>query len=227
MPPEAKPPVAYCETNWIVALAFPHHQHHRRARLLREQAATGECDVRLPYAALLEARHAIAEEGNRLNAAFAQLRDELGNAVDNGESGFGPIKDSLRSDAMDRYLARSAHAIIEGLLQDRSVRVLRNQEVVCSTMDSIRPVLRFRGKDVVDLYILGAIIADREASNEKDRPAVFFSTNKREFQPRKEDQAKLAHPFYDRYRIVWRGDFDLSPGVRHWQTLFIGEVQQS
>ncbi len=40
MPPSdaVELPIAYCETNWIVALAFPHHQLHGQAKRLLEHA---------------------------------------------------------------------------------------------------------------------------------------------------------------------------------------------
>src|SRR5271154_6469474 len=112
MPLDARP-LVYCETNWVVALAFPHHQHHKRARELRERAGRGECDLRLPYAALLEARHPTTEESNRLNTAFAVVRDALSNAVQNGWSDFDAASAALGGDAMDRYLGREAPRIIE------------------------------------------------------------------------------------------------------------------
>lgn len=214
MPPS---PIVYCETNWIVALAFAHHQHHRLALDLRERAARAECEIRLPYAALLEAPHAITEESKRLNKAFTLLRDEIANAVQNLQPAFEPIATSLGSDVMDRYLALPALAIVAELEKSALVEKLRDQEPALQRMDEVRGSVNFRGKDAVDLYLLAAVIGDRMARGEEERPAIFFSTNKKEFQPKPESQAKMPERFYGPYRLIWREDFDLEPAVRHWR----------
>jgi len=214
MPPK---PVVYCETNWLVALAFPHHQHHRLARELREQGRRGECEIRLPYAAVLEAPHPIGEESKRIGNAFAVLRDELANAAQNGMLDFTVVAEALRSDAMSRYLARPAPRIVEELVADPSIIKLRGQEVALGRLDEVRSKLTFRGKDAVDLYIIASVVGDRLALADPERPAVFFSADRKAFEPKVETQAKMQEQFYEPYRIVWRGDFDLEPAVRHWQ----------
>jgi hypothetical protein len=62
MPPERRP-IVYCETNWIVSLAYPHHARHAGARDVRERAKLGACELRIPYAAFLEARNPLVEHG--------------------------------------------------------------------------------------------------------------------------------------------------------------------
>jgi predicted nucleic acid-binding protein len=214
-------PIAYCETNWIVALAFPHHQHHRFARDLLERASRGECEIRLPYAALLEARLPIVTEGKRISEAFAHLRDELANAVQNGHSHFAVVAAALQGDEMGRYLLRPVLDTVDKVEVDPAVVVLRDQTVACNAMGKLRPQLAFRGKDVVDLYILAAVIGDRDGGGEPDRPAVFFSTNRKEFEPKSERQAKLRTEFYEPHRIVWHDDFDLDPAVGDWNGRFV------
>ena len=214
-------PIVYCETNWIVALAFPHHQHHRLARELRDQAHRGECEIRLPYAAVLEAPHPITEESKRLGNAFALLRDELANALQNGQADFAAIAASLGSDAMKQYLARPALDTVADLVKDPHIKLLRELEPALRKMDELRSGLNFRGKDRVDLYVLAAVVSDRLADGDMARTAIFFSTNKKEFQPKIEAQAKMGELFYEPYRIVWRSDFDLEPAVRHWKQQFM------
>lgn len=77
----AAAPLVYCETNWIVALAFPHHQLHAVSRELREAARRGECQIRLPGAAILEARGTLSEVGSRLAGSFATLRNDVQQAL--------------------------------------------------------------------------------------------------------------------------------------------------
>ena len=44
---EMTTPIVYCATNWIVALAFPHHQLHRDATNLRsDPPGTAGCEYR-------------------------------------------------------------------------------------------------------------------------------------------------------------------------------------
>jgi predicted nucleic acid-binding protein len=219
MPPSA---IVYCETNWLVALAFPHHQHHRLARDLLERARRSECELRLPYAALLEAPHPINEEGKRLANAFTVLRDELANAVVNGEAAFSVITTALNSDAMNKYLARPALTVLDHVSGDAAIKQLRDHEAVLGHLDEIRGRLNFRGRDTFDLYLLAAIIGDRMGDGEMDRPAIFFSTNKKEFRPKSDPQAKMPDGFYEPYRIIWREDFDLEPAVRHWTSEYAG-----
>jgi len=87
-------------------------------------------------------------------------------------------------------------------------------------MDELRPRLTFRGKDIIDLCLLAAVVGDRSAGSEMDWPAIFFSTNKRVFQPKIETQPKMRQEFYQPYRMVWHDDFDLTPAVLHWQNEF-------
>ena len=47
-------PIVYCETNWVVALAFQHDQLHEAAVQLKDEALAGRYEIRVPDAALLE-----------------------------------------------------------------------------------------------------------------------------------------------------------------------------
>lgn len=222
MPP-SNAPLVYCETNWIVALAFPHHPHHRLARALRERVSRRECELRLPYAAILEARHPIDEESKRLQDALKILRDQISNIRrnDREHEDFKVATDVLDGDAMRSYTQRPAVQIVDELLADPLVVKLRDTPDP-DLMDNLRGILNFRGKDIVDLYLLASIIGDRRSQDPK-RPAVFFSTNKKEFEPKRDPNAKVRKDIYEPERLIWRQDFDLEQGVRHWREKFVVE----
>ena len=221
MPPDSRP-VVYCETNWIVALAFPHHARHGGAREVRDRARRGACVLRIPYAAFLEARNPLAEHSATLTNMIAGVNDALLHAFSNGwaDADFATARTALTGGAMDRYLARQEpQTIVDDLLRDPHLTVLRDPTPALGMMDALRSILNFKGKDLVDLYILAAVIADR-AAQDPDRPALFFSTNKKEFEPKGDPRTRLREQIYRPNRILWRDDFDVDQGVRHWEKEF-------
>jgi hypothetical protein len=219
MPPEARP-LVYCETNWILALALPHHRLHRPAADLLQLARSGGCDLRVPLAALLEAPNAIRREMNTLTSEFTSLADKLRTAVSNGVVQLEPAKAALANiEPLKEYLRRPIADVAANLRSDPAVTVLLDQTVACDTMGQILPRLNFSGKDTVDLFVLGAVVGDR-AREEPARPAIFFSTNRDEFRPKDEAGAKIPADFYVSHRLLWREDFDFSVALRLWRDAF-------
>ena len=76
-------------------------------------------------------------------------------------------------------------------------------------MEHLSQDVRFRGDNTIDFYILAAVVADRIAPKRAGRPAVFFSTDKAQFE-------REAPVFADK-RIVWRSDFQLVAALNDWQ----------
>lgn len=64
-------PIVYVEANWVVACVVAHDDAHKSARRLLGQARNGECELRIPEAAILESRSAVA---NALRRFYKPLR---------------------------------------------------------------------------------------------------------------------------------------------------------
>ena len=154
-------PIVYCETNWIVALAFPHHQLHRDATNLRSESTSGNCRLRIPMTSLLEARGTLGDVANQLATSFTSLRNELATGVRNGLTEFSTIALALQSDAVDRYTQRKTLSILDGIEADPAITVLQDVTSNFEVLRELRAKVEFRGKDVVDLHLLAAIIKDR------------------------------------------------------------------
>jgi hypothetical protein len=155
---------------------------------------------------------------------FTGMTEALGTAFRNGwaDADFAAAETALAGGAMGRYLERGEpQTIIDELLRDPHVTVLRDPTPALGMMDALRSLLSFKGKDLVDLYVLAAVLADR-AAEDPERPALFFSTNRKEFEPKGDPKAKMREQIYRPHRILWRDDFDVEQGVRHWEKEFGG-----
>jgi len=212
----ASPPIVYCETNWIVALAFPHHQLHRASRELREAAQRGECQVRVPAAALLEARGTLSDVSNQLASSFATLRNDVMRAVENGLAEFTELATALRSDVVDTYAQRKTLSLLQELENDPAIHVLDDVQSSISVLRELRHKVRVGPKDLVDLHLLAAIVHDRRAH--PSGVALFFSHNKKEFDPKR---GKVPEYLYRELRLAWSDDFDLPSRLKHWAMLHV------
>lgn len=208
-------PIVYCETNWIVALAFPHHQLHRAAKKLRENSKQGKCELRIPLASLLEARGTLSDVASQLSTSFASLRNSLATASTNGLAEFSAIAQALQSDVVDKYAQRNMLSILVDIEADRTITVLRDVTAHVDVVRELRPKVDFRGRDVVDLHLLAAIFKDRRESAEP--PALLMSHNKKEFDPRRN---KVPAELYEAARLLWRDDFELDTGLGQWNAKY-------
>jgi hypothetical protein len=220
-------PIVYCETNWIVALAFQHDQLHEAAVQLRDEARAGRYEIRLPDAALLEARRRIVSKGNHLSESFARLRDDINLAVKNGYADLTAFSTALQSNAVDLYLQRPVLRILEelgaagSLGRTGAVRAIGTATGFLETVEELRPRVGFAGKDVVDLYILASVILDRR--EHRDAPALFLSANRKEFAPR---ATGVPSDVYAEQRILWWDfrdeQFSLNTALGKWAAKFGG-----
>ncbi|MEX1363274.1 MAG: hypothetical protein AB1Z98_09120 [Nannocystaceae bacterium] len=113
---DADRPLVYCETNWIIDLAFPHREHHRAAKALLDASNRGLCSLHVPLAALLEARRPLKKVKDDLVNDLTTLRDRLVAAARNGVPELMPIHEALDSEALRRYVEREPPSILpEGL----------------------------------------------------------------------------------------------------------------
>lgn len=207
--------LVYCETNWLVALAYPHHQSHKAATTLLTIAQAGGCQLRLPYASLLEARHPIGNAASQLNETFARVRDEIERAFTNGVTALADLVNALKSDAVSQYAQRRVLTIIDDIRHDPCVETFFEPEPTIRLMDEMRLKTKLKGKDIMDLHLFAAIVANRRLTPEA--PAVFYSTNKSEFDPSKNIVPRTV---YEQERLLWAHDFDLQSSIHHWNSRF-------
>lgn len=208
-------PIVYCETNWIVALAFPHDQLHERATQLLEDAKAGKCEIRVPLAAMLEAQGTLPRIAKDFLGSITALRNDLLVAARNGLEGFSPVAQSLEAAALNQYHQRDLPTFLKELESEPSVFVLGDVAGVIPVVHRLRSQVQFATKDVVDHYLLAAVLHDREQS--PAGPAIFMSHNKKEFAPGKK---KVPQEIYDCAKLSWRDDFDLTSALRQWRALF-------
>ena len=208
-------PIVYCETNWIVALAFPHHQLHGVAKKVHEAGKRGECSVRVPAAAILEARGTLSDVSTQLSSSFAALRNDVLRAVENGLAQFSELSVALRSDVVDTYAQRNTLSLLDTLEADSSIRILDEVAAHITTVRELRARLHFDAKDIVDLHLLASIIHDRR--QDIRGPALFFSHNKKEFSPKR---GKVPDDLYAESILVWSDDFDLESRLGQWRALY-------
>ena len=183
--------------------------------------------IRVLDAALLEARRRIVSKGTELTQSFAKLRDDINLAVQNGYADLAGLSAALRSNAVDVYLQRPVLRILDELSATGSigstgaVRAIGTATGFLEAVEELRPQLGFAGKDVVDLYILAAIILDRR--RHPDGPALFLSANRKEFAPR---AAGVPDDVYIEQRILWWDfrdeQFSLSTALGKWTAKFEG-----
>lgn len=76
--------IVYLETNWLVSYVLPHHAWRADARSLLEAADRGECSLRIPVAAFLEARHVVERETGEHTKAVNAVSESLMAALDHG-----------------------------------------------------------------------------------------------------------------------------------------------
>lgn len=198
-------------------MAFPHHALHKVACKLRDDAQQGKCELRIPLASLLEAPGPLSDVANQFLTSFRTLQMSLNTAVQNGQSELREIENSLNPDeVVARYAQRDVLKIVAELEQASEITVLRDIEANFKMLRKLRPLVEFRGKDVVDLHLLAAIVHDRE-NDDKAAPGLLMSHNKKEFDPRK--RAPLEK-IYEDARLLWRDDFNLQSGVAMWNNRF-------
>jgi len=79
----------------------------------------------------------------------------------------------------------------------------------------LRSKIDFKGKDVVDLHLLAAILKDRRENPEG--PALLLSHNKKEFDPTKK---RVPVELYEDAMLLWRDSFELLTGLGQWKAKF-------
>jgi hypothetical protein len=209
-------PIVYVETNWVVAWVVSHDDAHKSAERLLEQAARGECELRIPQAAILESRGAVANAIRRFYDPFEKVKNAVAKAYRNGVPELNHIEAAMNLPAVRAYMTADTEQRRQTLLQHRRLATFADPLPELALMEKLAPLVRMGGVDLKDFYIFTSMVNDRGKTERSGRPAVFFSTNKEEFEPGK----KIDADTYKAYGIVWRPDFQLIAGLKDWADTF-------
>jgi len=212
-------PLVYVETNWIVSTFFRHREKHGSANSLLASAKRGECEIRIPHAALIEARYALDSESNRVQNLVTQISKELATAFRHGATDLDAAVNALKGTSTRSYLATKPDQHINTLKTATGVHLIHDAATEIDELEKIRDVVRLRGVDKFDLYILAAMVANRSKESAV-RPAIFFSENTKEFEPKTDSNAKMPADLYKKHGIVFRSDYDVGTALILWKKSF-------
>lgn len=179
-------PIVYVEANWVVACVVAHDDAHRSAMALLERARRGDCELRIPRVAVLESRSAVANTIRRFHKTFTEVQNAIAKAYRNGVAALSELEATLNTPAIRAYVSMDTEQGRQALLRDEALHVFSDPLPEVALMDQLGALVRMGGTDLKDFYILTAILHDRGAASRTERPAMFFSTNKDEFEPREE-----------------------------------------
>jgi predicted nucleic acid-binding protein len=205
--------VVYLETNWLVSCVLPHHPWRKDARSLLDAADRGDCALRIPKAAFLEARHVVERETQdhtRNVSAVAASFDAAGNNL---------VRQDLRHlatkvvDAEISYRLANPRHELEGLILRCTPFAVHHPLEEQAALDALRPQVGMRGSDIADLHLLGAMLADRDLDPAPE--AAVLSTNSKEFAV-KGTNSKLPRDLYASRRLVYMDTFNLEGARRLW-----------
>ncbi len=227
-------PIIYCETNWIVSLAFQHHQKHKEASELLERARAGEFELRLPIAAILEAPRPIEDEARQFTKTWDAFRAQIQHAFENGHTSFDAIfrtiigadkseKAQVAKLAANYTAQQQSRHVIRELQQSQHIQILSNPNDAIQKFTDIRSKLAFKGADTVDLFILAHVLADR-ANEPCERPAILLSLDEKAFDPTK---GKLDEEFYKENYLAWSSSFNFPHAIARWNEWFQADSSTS
>lgn len=205
--------IAYVETNWIVSCVLPHHSWRAAALALRDAAERGECVLRIPKVAFLEARHVVDRETQDHAKAVTAVSDSFASAARNlGRSELLELAQKVKEAEASYHLA-NPHQELENLIARTERFGFQHPLEEQTELDKLRPVVAMRGTDITDLHVLAAISADRAL--DPAPPAAVLSANSHEFSVTG-NGSKLPRDFYASRRLVYNDRFGLTSARRAW-----------
>ncbi|HRI67077.1 MAG TPA: hypothetical protein PK156_22685 [Polyangium sp.] len=212
-------PIVYVETNWLIAYLFPHERRHRGAKELLDCAERNDCDLRVPLISFIEAHGTMSRVGTSFSDELERVREKLKNVYDAGWAGFNGEQFML-SVTNDAYFTRNLVDLLEKLKNNQAVTHFSHPTDEVSEIGKLGLDLRLYTSDMKDLYILAAILVDlrKIRQQEPDRPALFLSSNEKEFSPKK---SKVTQAFYEHNKLLYWSEFkDLQTSIGKWYSLF-------
>lgn len=213
------PMLLYLETNWLVSCILRHDRWHAEARTILEGAQEGKYVLRVPEVALLEARHVVEREIKKTAKAIVEMQGLLLAAAANIKSDEEKAKCILEAGekltmAEEAYREQHPTRAVEQFRRENQnfISSISNPVDEQRQLEELRALSNgFQGKDIVDLYILGAVVADR--ARDRDRPAAFISTNEAEFAVDKHN-SKLPRDFYGERKLLYLSRFGQALGAK-------------
>jgi predicted nucleic acid-binding protein len=205
--------IVYVETNWLVACVLPHHAYRHEGLGLLDAAERGECALRIPKVAFVEARHVVERETQDHAKAVNTVSSSFEAAARNlGRPELQELARRVKEAEASYHLANPRQAL-ESLIARCSHFGFQHPIDEQAELDALRPAALMRGADISDLHILAAISADRAL--DPAPPAAVCSANSHEFSVTG-NGAKLPRDFYASRRLVYRDTFDLAQARRMW-----------
>lgn len=208
--------LVYVETNWLVSYVLPHHDWRNAARALFNAAKQGECQLRIPKVAFLEARHVVDRATQDHFKAVNAISSSLTAAANNLSSpDLLDLAKKVKEAEASYRLPNPLRALNELIEQCQASgfgfhHPLEEQE----ELDRLRPQVAMRGPDITDLYILAAISAHRALN--PGPPAAVLSANSAEFSDAR-GGSKLPPDFYASRKLVYNAAFNLEGAWEKWE----------
>lgn len=208
------PFVIYLETNWLVSYVVPHHPWRSEARSLLEAADRGECSLRIPKVAFLEAWHVVDRETRSHADAVKSVAGSLSDAAKNlARPELQRVAATIR-EAEASYRLHNPRKELDDLIARCRAFAIHHPVEEQEALDALLPDAGMRGTDIVDMHILSAILADRGLDQAPE--AAVLSANSKEFSVAGE-KSKLPRDVYASRRLVYLDKFNLAGAKRLWE----------
>lgn len=205
-------PIVYVETNWLIACLFPHEQRFKDAIELLAQANNGQCELRVPHIAFIEAEATMEANVNNFTRELEGFEEKLRNAR---KAGF-EVGMYAKQSAND-YLKVDRKTLLNSLKSNPAISTFVDPSGEIAEIGRTKANLKLSTKDMKDLYILCAILVDLR-KQDPTRPALFMNENHKEFSDQK---TKVPLEFYESHRLLYRRGFDnLRTAVGNWTSKF-------
>lgn len=205
-------PIVYVETNWIIACVFPHDQRFEHATALLAQASSGACELRIPLIAFIEAEGTM----DVCSASFSKALEDIENKLQNARNAGFDIGTYTRPHD-NRYLKRKLQVLVDNLKSNPAIHCFSDPSAEIAEIGRTKPELRLLTKDMKDLYILCAVLVDRQ-KQDPQRPTLFMNDNHKDFGG---ERVKVPQAFYDKHRLLyWRGFKDLRTAEGKWSSKY-------
>jgi predicted nucleic acid-binding protein len=215
-------PIVYVETNFLLSYIFEEMEHHQAALDLFNHAREDECELWIPYVALVEAEFSTKEQHINLQKRIGSFKSLVENVAS--------IRETLSSqsqawneiwNAVDRYAHKAFDEALDRTGESPFLHKIYADEQVFRKLNELRKLIRLSGKDLSDLHVLAAVLRHAETISEPIQPRIFLSLNKGEFDPTRAG-AKVPKQLYENARLAYGSHFNLQGALMTWTNWYKG-----